>query len=158
MIKSGTDKGCGIVANETVLCRWQVGRGLAGCRYAVMTGCAVVNDTLMIEHRRIETTACNMTDSAVFRCRYVWRISLGSRAGRIGAVVTGVAAQRHDFGTAVIHKCIEEARRVMTGRAVTAGIVMDRGIRLAAGADRNISRTAVVTGNAVIGNTGMAER
>ena len=144
VIESGPDECCGHMTNGAVFHCRQMGKCFTGCGHAVVARGAVIDDARMIEYRRFEGTTGNMTDTAVIRRRHVRRIGLRILAGRIGAVVTGVAAKLRYLGTAVINKGIEEIRRVMTGRTVTAGIVMKGGIRLAPGTDRHMVRAAVM--------------
>ena len=129
----------------------------AGRRNTVVARGAVADDSLVIENSREETASRDMADTAVIRRWHVRRIGLGILAGCIGAVMTGVAAKRHDLGTAVIYKCVEEARRVVTGRAVTAGIVVNRGIRFPPGASGCIRCTAIMARDTVSGDAGMTE-
>lgn len=122
-----------------------------------MTGRTVVDDALVIEYGREEIATRDVTDAAVLRRRYVWRARPRIHADRIDAIVAGITTHRHHLRTVMIHESLEEVRRVMTGETVTACIVMDRRIRFTQGADRNISRTAVMARDAVIGNTGVTE-
>lgn len=134
-----------------------MGKCFTGCGHTVMTRGTVIDDTCMIENGRAESTASDMTNTAVIRRRHVRRTGLGILAGRIDAIVTGVAPQYCNLGTAVINKGIEETCRVMAGRTVAAGIVMNGRIRLAPGTDRNMVRAAVMARDTVSRDAGMTE-
>ena len=124
---------------------------LSGRSYTVMAGRTVIHYPGMAEHRGHEGTAGHVADVAVLGRRHMIRLRV--LAGGIGAVVAGVTALADHIGTTVVDKGVQETARVMAHGAVTTGIAVYRGIRFTYCTQRDMVRTAVMTGGAVIGDT-----
>jgi hypothetical protein len=84
-----------------------------------MTGRAVIHDTGMIEHRRLEAAASHVTDTAILGCCNVGRIDLRSFAGGGNPVMAGIAAcgQNHRVGVVDI-ECRIETISIMATAAI----------------------------------------
>ena len=160
MIKVGVRKRGRGMAHRAVLTGRNVRRidlGVFACGIrTVMTGSAVGDDAIVVEHRRREGPAGYVADSTVFAGRNM--IRNGIFAGCIDPIVAGVASAAEHFGSSVIDKRFGKAAGVVTDRAITGGVLMHRYICHCQRAEDNVSRITVVTGSTVPGDTDMIKR
>lgn len=154
MVKCGLGKCCGGMAHRTILGDRNVGwidLGVgSGRNDAIVARRTVVDDPAMIEYSRCKRSAGYMADSAILGCYDV--VDLGVLAGRIGAVVAGIAAHSQHGGVAVVDKRVGKIGRVMAQGTVGRGCRVRRSRRLSPGSKGDISGAAVVAGDTVTGN------
>lgn len=95
----------------------QVGRiflGIfSGCSYAVVTRCAIIHDTGMIEHRTLES-GCGMTNAAILAGR-----EMGVRFARGKYTIMTGAAVIHD--ALMIKRCRQKACGLVTLTTIAIG-------------------------------------
>lgn len=155
VIKSGTSKDRGGMANRAIARGWNVGGVgfgiLAGRRNAIVTGCTVIDNTGMIEHRRRKATAGYVTYSAILVCGNV--VDLRSLAGCIGAIVAGIAPVTHNVRVAVVDKRGGKNSCVMAYGAVSGCVLMNWRIRLSYRPGCNIIHTSIMAGGTITGDT-----
>ena len=155
-----TGKRRGVMTLGTVLARrhGNMGQGQTGRRRAIVAGGTVVNNAGVVEHRGHKGAAGHVTDAAILAGDYVRGIGLCILAGRTDPVVAGVTPFTHHLGAGVIHKRVEEIRRVMAHRTVAGGVQMNGRTGLSSGSERDIPRTSIVAGGTVIGDAHMQKR
>ena len=135
-----------------------VGLGIfAGRRNTIVAGRAIIDNTLMIEHRRCKGAAGYMTDVAILVCCYMRGIGPGILTDCINTIVAGITPLTHNFGSVVVYKRIEEVSRVMTHRTITACVAMNYRIRSPSGPNSNIIRSAIMARGTIIGDTRVSE-
>jgi hypothetical protein len=108
----------------------------------------------MIEHRGREGT-WNVTDTAILICYNVVR--LGVFAGRIGAIVAGIASVTHNIRASVIDKRIGKICRVMAYGAIRVRVLMNWRNGHPPGTKSNIIGAAIMARRAITGDTDMAK-
>lgn len=95
VFKPGVGKRCWSMAYRAILGGWNVGRidfrVLANGVDTIVAGCAVIHDTGMIEHRRLEAAACYVAETAILGCCNVARVHTFCGTSPIG-YMTGIAA------------------------------------------------------------------
>ena len=107
-----------------------------------MTGCTVISNAGMVEHRWDKSSTGDVTDITVLGG---WNV-----AGRLAdgaacaTIMTGVAAFTYDIGTAMVDESIEEVSRVMAGTAIFIRVLVDRRIRHPSCTNSNVIDTSVV--------------
>lgn len=146
MIKVSVGKRFRRVAHRAIIAggnvrRVDLGR-LAGCINAVVTGGAVVGDTVVIEKRRCEGASGYMADAAILVGHNV--IEFGVLTGRINPVMTGIASAARDFGIGMVDESVCKTYGVVAISTISAGVLVNGRLRLTASAKGDVCRAAIV--------------
>ena len=127
------------MAHRTILCGRNVGRVgfgiLTGCRYAIVAGCTIIDNTNMIKYRSGKS-AGYVTDIAILIGHNVTDVLAGSATR--ATIVTGITSFTCNFGPGMIDKSVCEISDVMACTAILDCALMKRRIRRPYGARCNI--------------------